>query len=68
MGDYFLFANPSFISGMSRVLDLGSTLNEYNNTFFPEVADFCAIKSDWGVVGSDIQSAIDSNEEKENKG
>ncbi len=67
MGDYFLFENPSFVSGMSRVLDLGSTLNEYNSTFFPEVADFYAIESDWAVVGSDLQTAINNHGEKAEK-
>ena len=62
MTDYFLFVNPNFISGMARVLDLGSTLNEYNSTFIPEVADYCALKSDWLVVGSDIQAAINTHD------
>jgi hypothetical protein len=60
MTDYFLFADPGFFSGMSRVLDLGSTLNEYNSTFDPGVADYYALKSDWAVVGSDIQAAINT--------
>ena len=58
MNDYFLFANPDFLSGMSRVLDLGSTLNEYNSTFEPRIADYYALKSDWTVVGSDLQASI----------
>ena len=58
MGDYFLFVNPSFISGMSHVLDLGATLNEYNSAFIPRLADSLAIQSDWSIVGGDIQNAI----------
>jgi len=54
----FLYARPSFIGGVSRVVDLGSTLNEYNSTFIPAVADYYALKSDWLMVGSDIQAAI----------
>ena len=60
MTDYFLFANPGFVSGMSRALDLGSTLNEYNSTFEPVTADYYALKSDWAVVGSDLQTAMNS--------
>lgn len=59
MVDYFLFSNPSFVSGASRVLDLGSTMNEYNSSFMPKLADFHAIKSDWEIVGSDLQTAIE---------
>ncbi len=58
MNNYFLFANPSFLSGMARVLDLGCTLNEYNYSAFPEKADYHAVNSDWRVVGSDIRSAM----------
>lgn len=58
MTDYFLFARPSFISGMGRVLDLGSTLTEYNVSPSEEQADHIAIRSDWEAVGSDITKAI----------
>ena len=58
MNNYLLFSNPNFISGMARVLDLGSTLNEYNSLLSPEQADFVAISSDWLAVGSDIASSI----------
>ncbi len=68
MTDYFLFVEPSFVSGMSRVLDLGSTLDEYNNTFNPGAADYYALKSDWTVIGSDIRTAIDSHDQDEKAG
>lgn len=58
MSSYFLFANPSFISGMARVLDLGSTLNEYNYSAYPEKADYHAVNSDWRIVGSDLRTAM----------
>jgi hypothetical protein len=65
MTEYFLFANPSFVSGMARVLDIGSTMLEFNSTFYPEVADYYAIKSDWIVVGDDIKTALNKYGEKE---
>ena len=67
MFDYtaFLYARPTFISGVSRVMDLGNTLNEYNSTFLTEVADFYALKSDWSAVGADIKHAIIAYGEKE---
>lgn len=55
---YFLFSNPTLLSEVGRVMDLGSTLNEYNSSVTPELADFFAISSDWNAVGSDIQSAM----------
>lgn len=54
----FLFARPSFMSGMARAIDIGSTLNIYNESESPEMADYRAIKSDWQVVGDDIRRAV----------
>jgi hypothetical protein len=55
----FLFSRPNFWSGVARVLDLGSTLNEYNYSISPEKADFRAIQSDWKTVGNDILKAME---------
>ena len=49
-----LFAEPSFIEGISRTIDIGSTLNEYNRNKTEEEADTKAIQSDWKAVGDDI--------------
>jgi hypothetical protein len=64
MSNYFLFARPTFWSGMARVLDLSGSLNEYNYTSTPKVADFCAISSDWKAVGSDILNAMVTYEDE----
>ena len=61
----FLFANPSFLEGIARVIDLGSTLDEYNRSLTPEQADYFAIRSDWELIGEDIFTTIES--EKKNK-
>lgn len=60
MGYYstFLFARPSFIEGVARVVDLGGTLNVYNESPNSELADFLAMRADWLAVGSDIAGAI----------
>lgn len=55
-----LYAMPSWISGASRILDLGGTFNEYNFSESPEEADFLALASDWAVVEIDLKSAIES--------
>jgi hypothetical protein len=52
-----LFANPSFIEGVARILDLGGTLNEYNNAQTDKQADYLAQGGDWRAVGQDIQQA-----------
>jgi hypothetical protein len=54
----FLFATPSFIGGMSSVLDLGATLVVYNEAPSRDIADKWAIRSDWVVSGEDIRSAM----------
>lgn len=54
-----LFAMPSFINGAARVLDLGSTLNEYNYSSSPDEADHLALNGDWTVVGNDLWKALD---------
>ncbi len=54
----FLFARPSFVEGVARVMDLGTTLQIYNESKTPEEADFKAMKKDWQAVGDDIVYAI----------
>jgi hypothetical protein len=63
MTDY-LFATPSFIGGMARVLDLGSTLNVYNTSQTPQEADRNAFLSDWLAIGNDLMAALSKYEEK----
>ncbi|MGA2732792.1 MAG: hypothetical protein ABSG35_09370 [Syntrophobacteraceae bacterium] len=55
----FLYAIPNFWSGVARVLDLGATLNVYNETFSPPLADYYAIKADWLAVGEDMRLAVE---------
>ena len=54
----FLVAKPSFLSGIARVLDIGSSLPTYNLSETPAEADAKAIRSDWGNVGKDLAHAI----------
>ena len=57
MGEYsdFLFARPSFLEGVARILDLGTTLNEYNKSID---ADATALTMDMYAVGDDLREAI----------
>ncbi len=56
----FLFARPSFLTGVARVFDLGATLSQhsYNDWSDGDRADAAAIASDWGVVGDDLRLAM----------
>ena len=58
----FLFAQPSFASGVARVFDLFGQFDEYNRSETPEEADAKAIAADWLVVGQDIADSIEQNE------
>lgn len=58
MGSYYLFASPGFWGGMARVLDLGTTLKEFNYSLHPTRADFLAIRSDWAAIGGDLSVAL----------
>src|SRR5215211_402050 len=55
---YRLFAKPSFVEGMARIIDIDSTLNVYNENNTPDEADFEALYSDWKSVGDDIAKSI----------
>ena len=70
MGDYshtdLLFARPSFLNGVARVLDFAGTQNTYNSSGTADEADARALASDWESVGKDIRNAMqrESNEQK----
>ena len=55
-----MFANPSFLEGMARVLDLGGSLQEYNRSETDAMADALAMQEDWRMTGKDIKAAIDT--------
>lgn len=56
LSDY-LFAMPSFWSGMGRALDLGGQFDEYNWSEDPLESDANAIFSDFRAVGMDLMQA-----------
>lgn len=59
-----LYAEPSFIEGMARVLDIGGTLQMYNTSATEQEADIAALKNDWRAVGEDIRSSISIYEQE----
>jgi hypothetical protein len=60
MGDYtdILFARPSFLEGIARVLDIGGTLQEYNRSLTSEQADAVALGADVAAIGQDMYVAM----------
>ena len=53
-----LYARPSFIEGIARVVDLGATLQIYNGSDSEIKADIDALRNDWRSVGNDMNSVI----------
>ena len=56
----FLFASPSLLSGIARLLDLGCHFDSYNESETGETADAMALYSDFRMVGQDLQKAMES--------
>ena len=55
----FLFAQPSFLEGVARILDFGNTLNVYNESSSTAEADARALSADFCAVGDDIRLAME---------
>ena len=56
----FLYACPSFLEGVARIMDFGNTLNEYNYSKDDEEADEKAFRMDWMIVGADLRKAMEA--------
>jgi hypothetical protein len=59
MTDY-LFARPSFLSGIASLADLAGTAHAYNRWQTAAETDAWALYSDWVAVGNDLRAAIKS--------
>ena len=59
MNDYFglLYARPSFVEGLGRVLDIGATLTEYNTSISGAQADLLALRADLQALRRDFHEA-----------
>jgi len=55
----FLFARPTFVEGVGRIIDFSNSLNTYNQSRTGAEADARAIYQDWKAVGHDLRVAID---------
>ena len=59
----FLFAEPSFLEGMARLMDMGNTLSVYNSSPSPQDADFWALYSDFAAIGEDMRTIVEEANE-----
>ncbi len=55
----YLFARPSLIEGVARMVDFGGSLNAYNNSATGAEADERAMLEDWKAVGRDLRVVLD---------
>lgn len=61
----FLFAQPSFTSGLGRTLDLFGLYDKYIISATPAEADAKALAADWFVVGQDLADAVEEEESQD---
>ena len=54
----FLFAQPTLMTGVARLVVLGSQFDVYNASATPELADERATYADWRAVGEDLLVAM----------
>lgn len=59
-----LYAQPSFIEGMARNVDIFNTLREYNESATETQADIDALRNDWGAIGEDLRASIKNYEQE----
>jgi hypothetical protein len=55
----FLFAQPSFLFGLSRFFDFSAAFDEYNVSRDEREADLQAVLSDWNATAADLYFALD---------
>ena len=63
----FLFATPSFLSGMARVLDLFGVFDSYNESRSVREADARALYSDWSMVAHDLKNAASQPNDRDDQ-
>ena len=54
----YLSAEPSFLYGAARLLDLGNTFDAYNRCETADSADVVGILIDWETIGQDLWTGV----------
>jgi hypothetical protein len=55
---FYLFSNPSFLSGIARLGDFGASYDVYNDCPTEQEADLRALKIDFAMVGNDMYEGV----------
>lgn len=56
----YLFARPSFLEGVGRIIDLSNSLNAHHYSLANGAeADARAIRADWKAIGHDVRVALE---------
>ena len=64
----FLFPDTDFVTGMGSVLNIAGGYFDFAASKSENIADLKALRSDWGVIGQDIEAAFhECSEENETK-
>ena len=58
MSTDFLFAQPSYLSGLASMFDFAGALGEYNTAPTGEEADARALTMDWRAIADDYRAAF----------
>jgi hypothetical protein len=59
-----LFAEPSFMEGMARIVDIGATMQLYNTSENQDSTDAEALINDWRAIGCDLRNSMKTYEQK----
>ena len=65
MGGSYLFATPSFFSGVARLVDLGGIFDDYNLHRTPSEADAAGLRADWAGVATDLDVGMTAEAENQ---
>lgn len=55
----YLTPVPSFWESMAKALDRAVTLEQYNGSKGPTLADYIILRDDWMAIGQDLSAAIE---------
>ena len=61
----FLFAQPSFLTGIARLVDICGLMDDYHPRRTEQEADARGLYSDWRITGEDLLRALQTAEEED---
>ena len=61
----FLFAQPSFLIGIARLVDICGLMDDYNQSRTEQEADARGLYSDWRITGEDLLRALQTAKDED---